>query len=46
MRGVRHGIERDFAFEHFVSQGLSMQPLQAVLHGIAQSTGFSLHADS
>jgi hypothetical protein len=25
MRSVRHGIERDFAFEHFVSQGLSMQ---------------------
>src|SRR5207249_927469 len=25
MRGVRHGIERDFAFERFLWQGLSMQ---------------------
>jgi len=46
LRSARHGIERDFAFDQFVSQGLSMQPLQAVLHGIVQMTGFSLYADS
>ena len=42
-RSARHGIERDFAFERFLWQGLSMQCRYGGVPGSAlpQTTGFS-----
>ena len=46
-RSARHGIERDFAFERFLWQGLSMQCRYGGVPGSAlpRTTGFS-HTNS
>jgi hypothetical protein len=46
-RSARHGIERDFAFERFLSQGLSAQRRHGRCRvSIAPDDGILLHTDS